>query len=360
MGIHRQFLNGMLLLAFAPALSTPAEAADLVSNKAKPTKAETQSTLPEAIAPWQFDAPPSESIPNVAPDGSTSVELEVEDNSLPLASQVTAPPLPITASEIRLPPGEAETTQNENPVQLVDLNTGNTLVPASPASALRGEAPSLAQVIGQQQDTGWYVALTPSLVFGYDVNLDSENVTVNVPPLPGFPGGPTTVPLDASINTDTGFGISGAGGYRFDDFRVELEVAYSNSSVSDITVNDNDISSDGSLNSWQFLLNGYYDIPTDSRFSPYIGGGAGLAIFSADDVSATVAPFGEVDLDGSSTSFIFQFKAGVGYDFTDNLNAFVGYRLQGVPGQSFTALDTDFDADTVWINSLQLGARYEF
>ncbi|MEM9769899.1 MAG: outer membrane beta-barrel protein [Cyanobacteria bacterium P01_D01_bin.71] len=247
-------------------------------------------------------------------------------------------------------------------VEIVEPGTGQAWLPADSASTLLDGSPTLAQATpGQQSDSGWYVALTPSLVFGYDINIDGEDITVPVIPAPGLPPiGTTDVPVDASIDTDTGFGISGAFGYRFDDARVELEIGYLNNSVDSITVNDVETSTDGSIDNWQFLVNGYYDIPTNSRFRPYIGGGIGLAIVSADDISATVPSLGELSIDDSSSSFVFQIKGGVGYDITDDLNAFLGYRLLGIPGQSFEVFDTDLDADTVFIHSLQLGARYEF
>ncbi|MEM1281373.1 MAG: outer membrane beta-barrel protein [Cyanobacteria bacterium P01_H01_bin.152] len=247
-------------------------------------------------------------------------------------------------------------------VQLVEPGTGNAWSPAQLASALASSNADIAQATPSGPATsGWYVALTSELVFGYDIDLDGGDVTIPVVPAPGLPAvGTTTIPIDASIDTDTGFGINAAVGYRFDNIRAEFEVGYNNNSVDSVSVNDIETSVDGDIDNWKFLLNGYYDIPTNSRFSPYVGGGVGLAIVSANDVSATVPILGDVDIDDSSTSFLFQFKAGVGYDITDALNTFLGYRLMGIPGQSFEVLDSDLDADTVFIHSLQLGVRYTF
>lgn len=247
-------------------------------------------------------------------------------------------------------------------VELVEPGTGEAWLPAQSASALAASGTELAQFLPTQQGTsGWYVALAPEFVFGYDIDTDGGDVTVPVIPAPGLPPvGTTTVPLDATIDTDSGFGISGAVGYRFDNVRAELEVGYHDNDVDGVTVNDVDLPVDGSIDTWRFVLNGYYDFPTGSRFRPYVGGGAGLAILSANDVSATIPNLGELSIDDSSTSFLFQFKAGVGYDFTDTLNAFLGYRLTGIPGQDFEALGTDLEADTLFIHALQLGARYEF
>lgn len=221
----------------------------------------------------------------------------------------------------------------------------------------------IAQAMSTEDDNGWYFSIGPSLVFGYPVDVEADDpVTVTVPAV--FPGAPpvtTEVPVELELDTDTGFGINGAVGYRFDDARVELEVAYTSNDVDGITLNDLDeVDIDGDIESFQFMVSGYYDIPTQSRFSPYVGGGVGLATLEANDVEATLPTLGEVALDGTGTSFVFQVKAGVNYQFSDRGSAFLGYRLHGIPGQEFEALDSDLDTDTLFVHSLQLGGRFEF
>lgn len=243
----------------------------------------------------------------------------------------------------------------------------------SPAKAQSTEVQSLGdsseafiitQAFSQNTDeNGWYISLGPSLVFDYPIDIESDGpVAVTTAPL--FPGGPavvTNIPIDISLDTETGFGINGAVGYRFDDARVELEVAYTNNNVEGVSVNDFDqVPLDGDIESVQFMVNGYYDIPTQSRFSPYIGGGVGVATLTADDIEADIPGLGALALDDTGASFVFQVKAGVGYAISSQANVFLGYRLHGIPGQDFEAFDADFDADTLLIHSLQLGARYEF
>ena len=217
--------------------------------------------------------------------------------------------------------------------------------------------------LGNGDDNGWYVSLGPSLVFDYPIDIESDG-PIEIITDPIFPGGPavvTNIPFDISLDTETGFGINGAIGYRFDDARVELEVAYTNNDVESVTVNDLDeIPLDGEIESTQFMVTGYYDIPTNSRFSPYIGGGVGVATLTADDIETDIPGLGTLALDDTGTSFVFQVKAGVGYQISRQANVFLGYRLHGLPGQDFEAFDADFDADTLWVHSLQLGARYEF
>ena len=224
---------------------------------------------------------------------------------------------------------------------------------------------SIAQATSEDPDeeNGWYVSVGPSLVFGYPVDIDSDgDVTITTAPLfPGAPALTTDIPIDISLDAETGFGLSGAAGYRFDDARIELEIAYNNNNVEGITVNDLDeIPLDGDIESFQFMLNGYYDVPTQSRFSPYIGGGIGVATLTVDDVEVDVPGLGNLALDDTGASFVFQVKAGVGYEISDRASAFLGYRLYGLPGQNFEAFEADFDADTVLVHSIQLGAQYRF
>ncbi|MEM9803986.1 MAG: P44/Msp2 family outer membrane protein [Cyanobacteria bacterium P01_D01_bin.56] len=235
-----------------------------------------------------------------------------------------------------------------------------TLAQAAPENLVDN---TIAQAISSEQENGWYVSIGPSLVFGYPVDIASDgDVPITTAPL--FPGGPAVVaniPIDISLDTETGFGINGAAGYRFDDARVELEVAYTNNNVDGVTVNNlAEVPLDGDIESAQLMVNGYYDIPTESRFSPYIGGGVGVATLTANDVEANIPGIGNLALDDTGASFVFQVKAGVGYEISDQASAFLGYRLHGLPGQNFEAFGADFDADTVLIHSVQLGARYEF
>lgn len=239
----------------------------------------------------------------------------------------------------------------------------SAIAPIGPEDGANNLAPLVAQAQQPPSNNGWYVSLAPNLVFGYPVNIESDGpVAITTAPL--FPGGPAVtanIPIDIALDTDTGFGVSGAAGYRFDDARLELEVAYNNNNVDGVTVNNlAEIPLDGDIESAQFMVNGYYDIPTNSRFSPYIGGGVGVATLNANDVEANVPGLGALALDDTGVSFVFQAKAGVNYAISDQASAFLGYRLHGIPGQNFDAFGADFDADTLLVHSVQLGARYQF
>lgn len=211
---------------------------------------------------------------------------------------------------------------------------------------------------------GWYVSASPSLVFGYDVDADS--VTIPALALAPVPPGVSTA-SSVELDTQTGFGISGAVGYRFSAARAELELTYNNNDIDDVTLNSALIpggtltsASDGSIDNFILMLNGYFDIPTRSALRPYIGGGAGVAILSVNDLDLAVPGLPVTTIDDSEVSFVFQGKAGVTYHLAPFTHLFLGYRLFFIPGQNFELDDVDFDADSVFVHTVQAGVRLQF
>ena len=71
-----------------------------------------------------------------------------------------------------------------------------------------------------------------------------------------------------------------AGGYQLKNYRTELELNYSSFRINKGTVNTQSFPSDGNVSTTSVLVNGYYDIPTGSKFRPYIGAGIGVGIIN--------------------------------------------------------------------------------
>ncbi|MGB9081873.1 MAG: outer membrane beta-barrel protein [Desulfuromonadaceae bacterium] len=148
-----------------------------------------------------------------------------------------------------------------------------------------------------------------------------------------------------TIGYDTGYGFNLSAGYSFDGFRLEGEYGYKTADVKDIS--GYSVSGvDASFNS--FMVNGYYDIKTNSAATPFIGAGLGLIN-------------GEVDFDGygytvDDTVLGYQLMAGVGFDLNKNVTLDVSYRLQGAA--------SDFEKDGEKISYLSSnfygGIRYKF
>lgn len=188
-------------------------------------------------------------------------------------------------------------------------------------------------------ENGFYISITPGVLFGYDFEITSPSLTTG------------------KIKTDSGFSVAGALGYKMRNFRFEGEFSYSKNGAGEVEFEDGTRRSlGGDFVTSTYMLNAYYDIPLTPRFRPYIGGGLGFANFSANDVFVYEAN----RLRGSNTLFAFQFKAGLGYQLNENVNVFIGYRLLGLDGQDYRSAGISVEGDSFVTHSLQFGGRITF
>lgn len=115
---------------------------------------------------------------------------------------------------------------------------------------------------------------------------------------------------------------------RFDvPFRAELEYgAYGHISKTD---GDNTGSFKAEVGFQTLLLNAYYDFGTFSGFTPYVGGGVGMAILKTEgvlDLSPSIPGFTRSH---SETKAVFAGQIGLGcsYAFTEHAAVDLGYRF---------------------------------
>ena len=123
------------------------------------------------------------------------------------------------------------------------------------------------------------------------------------------------------------------------------------------------------INISTLFFNAYYDIDTGTPFTPYLGGGLGMAFKHAKisaDVSRTEA--GMTGSGGESkskydTTFAWNLGAGVAYAITENVSADLGYRFIHT---GYSSLKMGSGADRVkvgsspYIHEFYLGARFTF
>ncbi len=125
-------------------------------------------------------------------------------------------------------------------------------------------------------------------------------------------------------------GFAFAGGYDFymnsdTPVRTEIEYAFRSAFMGEenSSFNGNHYGSDVRVNVHTLMANVYYDFYNESAFTPYVGGGIGIGYLEGD--FATGGSFtGQRDIEDYVLAF--NFGAGVGYSFTDNLTADLGYR----------------------------------
>ena len=119
------------------------------------------------------------------------------------------------------------------------------------------------------------------------------------------------------VDSDDGYGFSGALGTKMEVFRIEVEVGTQKNDVNAMEIGDDKVAfaQSGDTRIDTALINAYFDIPLAGGFSMYAGGGAGAAIVTVN----------LNDLDSDDTVFAYKFGAGVSYDFTPQMGADLGY-----------------------------------
>ena len=130
-------------------------------------------------------------------------------------------------------------------------------------------------------------------------------------------------------NDDNNVTVGGGAGYRINenmrtDLRVDYAGGYDTGSGEDMSVTT-------------VLGNLYFDIPTSTAFTPYLGAGAGYGW-------APVS--GGADKNGVA----FALMAGVGIDLTNNVALDVGYRFREVMDSGSDPME----------NQVTAGIRYQF
>jgi opacity protein-like surface antigen len=184
---------------------------------------------------------------------------------------------------------------------------------------------------------GPYVGGQLGAVFLSDMDIDQSGFT-----------------FDTSF--DTGFGGSLAGGYAFDPFRVEGEVFYKTNDFEEASFGGVTLPADGDMSALGLMVNVYVDFKNRSRFTPFLGVGAGFAQVSVNDLVIDGLPIADDD----DTVLAYQGIAGVGFSITPAFTVDLAYKYTATEDPSFTDLGGDsFEAEYASHN-VMVGVRYNF
>ena len=136
--------------------------------------------------------------------------------------------------------------------------------------------------------------------------------------------------LDWSARDDNEF-VGGVGaGYRFDEnLRTDLRVDWAG--YYDTTAGADDMTLVTALG------NLYFDVPTGTMFTPYVGAGAGYG-------------WGTVDGGGDKDGFAYALMAGTSVNLSEELSLDVGYRFRAIMSNGDDPMEHQFMG----------GLRYEF
>ncbi len=187
-------------------------------------------------------------------------------------------------------------------------------------------------------ETSWYVAGGLGASLAHDVDATQGGLS-------------TTAEFDTGAIASMAFGYLYGGGLR-----AEGEFSYLRNDVSSLSQPGLSAPASGNVSTAAFMVNGYFELYSDSRWKPFIGVGLGYShVFI--DVSAP----GFTSVDDSVGVFAYQFKVGTGFEFTDSVDGTFGYRLFGTANRSFKDVTgAQFSADGLQNHILELGVRYRF
>lgn len=160
--------------------------------------------------------------------------------------------------------------------------------------------------------------------------------------------GPTTTTVPGQIKFETGYGLIGAVGYRFEDFRTELEVSYRIAGADGV---------DGNQSSVSGMFNVLFDVGVAQGIYPYIGGGVGIANTRWDSVQSGTGPI----YHDSSAKFQWQAIVGAEMPVSSRTDVFLDYRYSGATDNTFSGGPAArvYGADNMSHNII-LGVRFRF
>ena len=189
------------------------------------------------------------------------------------------------------------------------------------------------------QDKPWYVTGGLGASFVDDVDATQAGVTL-------------------TTELDTGIFATGAFGRSFGNFRAEGELAYNTNDVSALSVPGvGGVTASGDISTFAFMVNGYYDFSTNSKWKPYIGGGIGGGNVSVNSLSVV----GVLLADDDTTVLAYQAKVGVAYEFSPAWEGTLGYRFFGTEDADFVdSSGSPFSTDGIKAHIVEVGFRFRF
>ncbi len=195
--------------------------------------------------------------------------------------------------------------------------------------------------------------ILPFAAFAQEGFYLGAGLGVNIPGNAQYKDGTNTNTVDSNV----GFAGVLSGGYQFEsNWRVQGEFAARLNSVDDISGTGSAAPRDGNVNVFSLMADAIYGIPTGTKFTPYVGAGAGVAWVKARDLDTILGS----TIDDTDTVFAYQGMAGIEYDITPYLKAGLDYRY-------FRTANTEMETATA-VNvkgeyedhTLTLGLRYLF
>ncbi|WP_305986893.1 outer membrane protein [Roseibium sp. MMSF_3544] len=119
---------------------------------------------------------------------------------------------------------------------------------------------------------------------------------------------------------------------------------------------------------WTVMLNGYIDLGTWNRITPYVGAGIGAAYVRTNNTYSITPTIGRTDYDGQNGewNFAWALMAGASYAVTNNWEIDAGYQYRDLGDAKTVKLhdagsgETRVEWDDLTAHEIRLGVRYNF
>ncbi len=151
---------------------------------------------------------------------------------------------------------------------------------------------------------------------------------------------------------DPGINLGGTAGYAFARARVEGELTYRRNSADSVTLAGTRLPAEGNVASLTMMVNGFYDIHTNTPLTPYVGGGLGIVQVWFNDVKAPGS-----SITGNDNRLATQFALGVAYKINDAIDLDFGYRFFVSDEFKFRNQAGQEDQNTYGSHNLTVGLR---
>lgn len=146
------------------------------------------------------------------------------------------------------------------------------------------------------------------------------------------------MPGAAELSFSEGWNVSGAVGVKVGNGRLEGEIGYRTNDLDDYSDSRGSEPVDGDVSNISFMVNGYYDIPTGTAVTPYVGGGIGLARLE-------IKPQDEDSMD--DTVFAYQVGLGVGIAVSKTVTIDLGYRYFATADPEFDGVEAEYKSHNI-------------
>jgi opacity protein-like surface antigen len=114
------------------------------------------------------------------------------------------------------------------------------------------------------------------------------------------------------------------------------------------------------VDSQTLFVNAYYDIATGTAFTPYVGGGLGMAWNHTKATGTVIATGASQDYRKTTERFAWNLGAGCAYDLSENWKLSAGYRYLDLGKVVWGDSASQLSSKDITAHEVMLGLRYQF